>query len=161
NLSYNLAYKYLDPATNKYVVVKEAAPSQLREGWNLLTRTVLGQTRTLLVFGDVTPPTFELSTNVPSVVNQADIDNGASFVIQGTIVDNSFGRRSFYTSVRLNDARSVTLNADGTLTIAFTIKDLAGNTTVVTLTLQVSRTATLVKDLGRINLPTIEASATL
>jgi hypothetical protein len=158
---YKLSYKYFDTPSGKYATVHETTATPLHQGWNLLTRTIAGATRTLLVYGDITPPTFQLNPNVPLVVNQADIDNGSTFLVQGFILDDSFGKKDFRMGIKLNDPNHVKLNGDGTLTITFTISDLAGNTTVVSLTLTISHTATLIKDLGRLNLPTIQPSETL
>lgn len=65
----------------------------IREGWNLFTFTADDQLRTLLVFGDITPPGFVLSDKVPGVINPLDLRRG--FRIVGTITDNSFGEKMF------------------------------------------------------------------
>ena len=52
-------------------------------------------------------------------------------------------------------------NGNDIITLTFTIKDFAGNATVVTVDLQVSYNAILTKDVDRKNLPTIQASTTL
>jgi hypothetical protein len=163
---YLLAYKYLDPATGKYVTVKETTPTTLVAGWNLITRTILGQTRTLLVYGDNIPPTFTFGSIVPGVINKADIDNGSTFVVEGYIVDDSFGKKFFRASFELNDAThfsAIQTRPDGSMyvTLTFTVSDYAGNKFVVTTDLTVTLTATLLKDIGRLNLPTITPSTTL
>jgi hypothetical protein len=163
---YTLSYKYLDSATGKTITVKESTTTALRAGWNLLTRTIAGATRTLLVYGDFTPPAFQWDTGVLRPINRADIDNGATFVISGSLLDDSFGKRHFELAVKLNDSKyfsQVHKNAFGmdVITLTFTIKDFAGNMTTVSVGLQVSYTATLTKDVGRKDLPTIPASSTL
>jgi hypothetical protein len=163
---YLLAYKYLDPATGKYVTVKETTATPLVSGWNLITRTILGQTRTLLVYGDDTPPTFLFGSTVPGVINKADIDNGATFTVQGYIVDDSFGKKFFSASFKLNDAThfsAIQTRPDGSMfvTLTFVVTDYAGNSFKATTELTVTFTATLIKDLGRKNLPTITPSLTL
>jgi hypothetical protein len=163
---YLLAYKYLDPTTNKYVTVKETTPTTLVAGWNLITRTILGQTRTLLVYGDNTPPTFTFSSSVPGVINKADIDNGSTFVVDGYIQDDSFGKKHFRAEFKLNDPThfsAIKTRPDGSqyVTLTFTVSDYAGNTFLVTADITVTYTATLIKDLGRKNLPTIPLSVTL
>ena len=45
--------------------------------------------------------------------------------------------------------------------VTFTVKDLAGNATSIHLRFDVSATATLIKDIGRKDLPTIQPSITL
>src|SRR5207247_1471699 len=83
--SYQLAYKYRDPATGQWVTVKETAKTQLGAGWNLLTRSVtiggVASTRTLLVYGDNTGPSFVIDPKVPTTINQADWNNGATWVL--------------------------------------------------------------------------------
>lgn len=167
---YLLSYKYFNPSDahadkSGYVTVKETTATVLADGWNLLTRVVLGTTRTLLVYGDNVAPSFVLNANSPTTINLADLDNGSSFVVQGDIVDNSFGKKHFWQSFQLNDPKHVSaLQTDATgsfVVLSFTIKDDAGNTTTVHLRLDVSTQAILIKDIGRKYLPTIQPSITL
>lgn len=167
---YKLAYKYFDPSNaganrEGYVSVRETTPTPLANGWNLVTRQILGTTRTLLVYGDNLPPSFVVDPNLSLTVNQADLNNGSSFVVQGTIVDNSFGKRSFWQSFRLNDASYVSpLQTDAAgafIMLTFTVKDFAGNSTRVSLRINVLSNVTLIKDVGRKDLPTIQPSITL
>jgi hypothetical protein len=163
---YHLVYRYWNGT--KYVTVRETAATQLHAGWNVIQRILPDSTqiRTLLVFGDDIPPTFQVGPNVPGTINKADIDNGASFLVEGDILDNSFGRMHFRQSFRLNDASHVSpvqTRADGSrfVTLSFTIHDFAGNTYLVSMDLTVTDTATLLQDIGRLNLPTIAPSRTL
>jgi hypothetical protein len=167
---YLLGYKYYDPSNAKanrsgYVTVKETVPTPLVNGWNLVTREILGETRTLLIYGDNIKPTFVVDPNLNTLINVADINNGSTFVIQGTVVDNSFGSRHFYKEIKLDDPKfvsAVQTDATGSFVIlTFTIKDSAGNATVVQMRLNVSFDAILIKDIGRKNLPTIQPSTTL
>jgi hypothetical protein len=168
--SYALAYRYWNGT--QYVTVRETAAAgqlrQLRPGWNLLQVTLPGssQPRTLLVFGDDVPPTFQFGPQFPGVINQADIDNGATLVVEGDILDNSFGSMHYRQSFRLNDAThfsAVQTRADGShyVVLSFTIHDFAGNTYLVTTELTVTDTATLIQNIGMLNLPTIAPSRTL
>ena len=160
---------YTDPATNTRVTVREQTATPLTQGWNLLTRTILGATRTLLVYGDTTDttgPTFAINPNLSTTLNKADLANGTSFVIDGQLLDDSFGSKHFNITIKLNDANFVSAlktRADGTqfVTISFQIKDFAGNTSMVNLDFNVTTTATLVKDMGRRNQPLFDVSATL
>jgi hypothetical protein len=166
NATYTLVYKYLDTATGKYKSVKEASTTTLHSGWNLLTRPIAGSTRTLLVYGDFTPPTFEFNAGIIRPINRADIDNGATFVIMGSIIDDSFGKRPFELDVKLNDPKYFSpvhkdSSGNDVITLTFTVKDFAGNTFPVVIDLQVSYTAILTKDVGRKDLPTSPASTTL
>ncbi len=167
---YLLSYKVYDPSgvkpdKNGYVTVKETTPTLLADGWNLITREILGHTRTLLVFGDNLGPSFVLNANSPATINLADLDNGSTFVIEGDLVDNSFGKKHFYQTIQLNDANHVSaLQTDAIgqfVILTFTIKDFAGNTSTVHLRLNVTATSTLIKDIGRKDLPTIQPSVTL
>jgi hypothetical protein len=148
------------------VTVKETTPTTLVSGWNLITRTILGQKRTLLVYGDNTPPTFTFGSIVPGVINKADIDNGSTFEGEGYIVDDSFGKKFFRQSFKLNDPThfsAIKTRPDGSMyvTLTFVVTDNAGNSFKVTTDLTVTFTAILIKDLGRKNLPTITPSVTL
>ena len=164
--TYKLRYSYTDPTTNARVVVREQTPSPLVQGWNLLTRTILNATRTFLVYGDIIGPTFQINPNLSTTLNKADIANGTSFVIDGQILDDSFGSKHFNITIKLNDANNVSAlktRADGSqfVTISFQIKDFAGNTSMVNLDFTVTTTAILVKDMGRRNQPLFDVSATL
>jgi hypothetical protein len=169
-LDYKLVFKYFDPTgvghdKSGYVTVKETAATPLSNGWNLITRQVLGVTRTMMVFADSTPPTFVLNANVLTTINQADLDNGSTFVVEGKILDNSFGSMNFRQSFKLNDPKYVSAlqtDAKGSFVVlSFIIKDFAGNAYQVNLRLDVSATSTLIKDVGRKLLPTITPSITL
>jgi hypothetical protein len=163
---YKLSYQYVDQSQNALITVKELSATPLTSGWNLLTRTVQGVPRTLLVYGDNTPPSFVVSASMPLVINKADLDNGVTFFVQGSVVDDSFGQMNFVQGFQLNDAKHVSAlqtRADGStfVTLTFTITDFAGNSTVVKLDLTVTSTAPLQSSLGRKNLPTIIPSETL
>ena len=148
-----------------YLTVKETTPTLLVNGWNLVTRQVLGTTRTLFVFADNVAPTFVLDPKLSTTINAADLANGSSFVVQGSVIDNSTGRTHFWQSFKLNDAEHVSaLQSDPNgafVVLTFTIKDKAGNGTIVHLRLNVSNEAILIKDIGRKDLPTITPSITL
>ena len=171
--AYVLVYRYYDPSSvspkadkNGYVTVKQTLTTPLHAGWNLLPVAINGVNRALLVYGDDAPPAFSLNADTPTVVNQADIDNGSTLSIKGKIVDNSFGTRDFRASFKLNDPKHVTpvqTRADGSkfITLSFTIKDDAGNTFLVQIDFDVVNQATLLKDNGRKHLPTIRVSLTL
>jgi hypothetical protein len=167
---YLLRYKYYNPGVtgadkSGYVTVKETTPTLLVNGWNLVTRQVLGATRTLFIYADNVAPTFVLDPNQNTTINIADLNNGSSFVVQGSIVDNSTGKTHFWQSFKLNDAEHVSaLQTDALgsfVVLTFTIKDKAGNATLVHLRLNVSNEAILIKDEGRKDLPTITPSITL
>jgi hypothetical protein len=168
---YILSYKYFDPndpkanKTTGYVTVKEKSQTLLANGWNLVTRQILGKTRTLLVYGDNLAPNFALAKSAPTTLNQADLDNGATFVIEGDILDDSFGSKHVRQEIKLNDplhVSAVQTDATGSFVIvSFTVKDLAGNASVIHLRFNVSATATLIEDIGIKNLPTIQTSITL
>ena len=168
--SYFLTYKYFDPSNAKagklgYVTVKETTPTLLANGWNLVTRNILGTTRTLFVYGDNLAPSFVLAQNAPTTINQADLDNGSTLVVEGTIVDDSFGKRHFRQEIKLSDPLRVSaLQHDATgafVIVTITVKDAAGNASNIRLRYNVSPTAILIKDLGRKNLKTIQPSITL
>jgi hypothetical protein len=181
NPSYTLSYRYnnpgapgADPKTGN-VTVKETTKRQLQPGWNLLqiTNPFSGpgqpQNRTLLVYGDIIPPTFMISANDPLVVNRADVNNGSTYYVTGRIIDDSFGSKDFQIGIALNDPKHVlpVYLADGKtvdpnhIDLTFTIQDNAHNTYQVTIELTVSDTAVLLKDIGRKDLPFITPSSTL
>lgn len=90
--NYRLVYDvYNDNGSRRERARGQRGP--IREGWNLFTFTVDDHLRTLLVFGDITPPGFILSDRVPGVINPLDLRRG--FRIRGTITDNSFGTKNY------------------------------------------------------------------
>jgi hypothetical protein len=167
---YTPKFTYTDANGKKQTYV--AANVQLTQGWNLITLPLsgdlsayLGPVRTLLVYGDNIPPTFEISPSVPLVINRADFNNGATWVLEGNVVDDSFGKIFFRKDFTLNDSRYFKLDpADptgNTLLFSMIIQDFAGNKTTVVIRLTLTDTAPLQKDLGRKNLPEILPSETL
>jgi hypothetical protein len=170
NPDYLLVYSYVDPATGSPLTVQEATKTRLAAGWNLLTRSITidgkTSTRTLLVYGDDTAPSFTIGPNVPLTINRADWDNGANWVISGIVSDDSFGSRGFELNVKLGDPKffpdGVLHDAQGDYVIfKVIIRDMAGNQTLIAITLRLSATAPLQKDLGRKDLPDIIPSPTL
>ena len=132
----------------------------LREGWNLIVRTVANHARTFLVFGDITAPEFKLNDGIKLVINPLDLNGG--FLVEGTIFDNSTGTKNFQQRFSELD-KIVQTNPDGSqfVVIKFRIKDLAGNFTDVALTVVVDPNALRQADQGFQNLPAKTVSATL
>jgi hypothetical protein len=184
---YTLSYRYWDPtyvnpttkAVGHWVSVKEPTMRLLHEGWNVLTIQLPTtfdtfhnpNVRTLLVYGDDTPPTFQLNTTAsPLVINKADVDNGSIYHVSGTVIDASVGPKHFETSFALNDpthvfpvyldpvAKTVDPNH---LLLEFTIYDNAKNAYTVIIEVTVTTDATLLRDLGQKNITTVTPSTTL
>jgi hypothetical protein len=132
----------------------------LREGWNLITRTIGGQPRTFLVFGDITVPEFHLDPGIQLVINPLDLKLG--FLVKGTIVDNSTGSKKFERRfVDLDQVLQTRPDGSQFVVIQFRIKDVAGNFTDVALTINVDPNAARQADKGFVNMPAKTASATL
>lgn len=163
---FKLIFAYFNTTTNKYEYVAESQHTPLAQGWNLLTRQLNGQTRTILMYGDNIPPVLEFSASMPTKLNKADLDNGTQFVVTADIVDDSFGKMHFNMTLKLNDAKYVSAlktRADGTqfVTISFSIQDFAGNVSIIHLDMDVTLTAPLIKDINQKLLPNIQPSQTL
>jgi hypothetical protein len=79
--SYQLSYRYLDPATRSWVTITEPAPTQLGPGWNLLSRnvTIDGVTslRTFLVHNDF------IALRLDPIADQAMAANGSLTITLG------------------------------------------------------------------------------
>lgn len=166
---YFLSYKYYNPSDPKanaygYVSVTETTPTTLKNGWNLIQRTILGANRTLLVYGDDISPTFVLSPGMPSTISRADIKNGAEFTIVGRTLDDSFGSRLTYETIKLNDVTHVsTIQSDSNgsyIVLSFTIADDAGNATLVSVRFSVIDKSTNPTNQNNI-LPPLMPSVTL
>lgn len=145
NTPYSLSYSYYnpsDPSADGYgnVIIHESTETPLHAGWNLITRSVLGKTVTLLVFGDSAPPTFVL-TGAPAAFTLGEIAAGQDFAIYGTISDDSFGTQQFRMRFRLNDAQHVSAVQTDSLgtfvSVSFTIQDGAGNAVLVDVRISV------------------------
>ena len=115
--------------------VRETQVTPLREGWNLLTRTVGGSLRTLLVYGDTTVPAFRPSSSMRLTINPLALANG--FEVRGTVVDASVGETGFTRRFTDLTTRPLLTRDDGSQYIAldFQVKDRAGNATDVVLEL--------------------------
>ena len=104
---------------------------------------------------------------VPWVINRADFDNNAIWVLEGQITDDSFGQRFFRKNFTLGDSHFFSAvwhdskSGKDFTTFTMTISDFAGNKKIWTKDLEVNDTAPLQKDLGRSNLPNITPSETL
>ena len=162
--SYRLEYTRIDPQTSLPVLISESEPTQLKAGWNLLTRTIDGQPRTLLVYGDITVPTFQFNPGLPRALNEADLRNGSTLVIDSYVWDDSSGPLRFAALVKLNDPNQVSairtrVNGTRYVTLSFSISDFAGNSSRIAFNLDVSSTARLIKDLNSQNMPLFDPLA--
>ncbi|HQR09332.1 MAG TPA: G8 domain-containing protein [Gemmatales bacterium] len=139
----------------------DATPVTLREGWNVITRTINGQTRSFLVYGDITAPTFTLDPKQSLRINPVDLKDG--LVIKGTIFDDSFGTKNFAMRFSDLDKLPTQVGADGLnfVTITFTVKDQAGNATTVSLNITIDPKAALQQNNGFVTLPEQPVSVTL
>ncbi|MFT5325477.1 MAG: hypothetical protein ACI8P0_003347, partial [Planctomycetaceae bacterium] len=143
-------------------LIVDAAPVDLREGWNLLTRIVNGQTRTFFIFGDVTAPEFRLTmTDEERRVNPLGLRHG--FVVHGRVFDDSTGDMTFRRRFNDLEERPILTAEDGTQTIelAFTINDLAGNTLDVVVVIILDPDAPLVPGTNQRDLPPRAVPTTL
>jgi hypothetical protein len=116
--------------------VREAQLVDLHEGWNLLTRTVGGVKRTLLVFGDVTPPAFSATT--PLTIAADALAGG--YTLMGSVSDNSTGDQTQLTKAYTDLlTRPIQARTDGTRFIALDLRitDKAGNAADLVLELNV------------------------
>src|SRR5262249_19312784 len=152
------------------VAFREISASKLVQGWNLLTRSItvdgVAYTRTMLVYGDNVAPSFTLDASVPTTLNAADWSNGSIWQVRGTIYDDSVGSLLLAKNVKLGDIRyfpeGVLNDANGAYVVfRLIIADYAGNQNSLAITLRLNANATLLKDLGRKNVPDIIPSDTL
>ena len=97
-----------------------------------------GHKRTLMIFGDITPPEFVLG-NSDLTVKPADLRRG--FRIVGRILDNSFGSKMFRKTFRGSHLKKLPLltREDGSqyIELNFWVQDFARNRTAVTVELTV------------------------
>lgn len=127
--------------------VKRTLPGRvnLNEGWNITTFEEAGHLRSVMMFGDLTAPSFIPSPGLPGVLNPADLKRG--FRVTGTIVDNSFGTDMF--KKKYSGAQMLSLpvqtRADGStfIELSFSVRDLARNSTPVVLPLELDAGAPL------------------
>lgn len=113
--------------------VRQRERLTLREDWNLVTFEEEGYKRTILIFGDITPPEFVLSKKFPPVINPLDLRRGLRVV--GTLLDNSFGSKMFRKTFRGSALQKLPLltREDGSeyIELAFWVRDFARNRTHV------------------------------
>ncbi|MDB4459083.1 hypothetical protein N9059_00760, partial [bacterium] len=107
--------------------------SPIAEGWNIFTFEEESSLRSLLVFGDITPPEFLLSENAPTVINPLDVRRG--YRVTGKILDNSFGKKNFRKTFKGHHllALPVFTREDGSsfIELSFSVRDFARNYTAV------------------------------
>jgi hypothetical protein len=110
---------------------------RLKPGWNLLSVVVNGFHRTLFVYGDVTPPTFQLDPSCVLTIRQSDM--AAGFTVTGKALDDSEATQNVRVYFGNLDQLPVHTAPDGSqyVILSFTISDLAGNTTPVSLDLTI------------------------
>jgi len=143
-------------------LVVDDTPTDLVEGWNLITREVQGQTRTFFVYGDLTAPEFHLTMSADELrVNPEGLQFG--FVVHGRVFDDSFGDMSFRKRFNDLEERPILTDEDGIqyIELDFTIRDLAGNTTAVIVRVVLDPDAPIVPGTGQRDLPPREVPTTL
>lgn len=141
--------------------ITENATTPIREGWNLVTRQIDGQTRTFFVYGDTKAPTFTLDPKSDLRVNPLGLQFG--IVIRGTVFDDSFGEMHFRREFKDLKSRPIKTDANGKqyLAITFEIRDLAGNATSVSLKVYLDPTVPIQPGTGQRDLPPREVPRTL
>jgi hypothetical protein len=134
---YRLSYRDL---AGKRITEKSTA---LTAGWNVLTRDIAGTKVTFMVYADVQTPAFELST--PLRINPLDLARGLR--IAGTITDDSFGSLRFSRHLKGLEVLPQSVGTEGLPTVnpTFTIKDRAGNSLLISVTVTIDPTAPLQK----------------
>jgi hypothetical protein len=158
---YKLSYKITGVAST----VRETTPLSLQAGWNVVSRTIAGHVRTFLIYADVTPPTFTLASKIVLAINPADLKDG--IYIEGQVTDNSTGSEMFRQRFSNLDRLPVQTKTDANgatiryVRLTFTIKDRAGNATIVNLDVVIDPTAPLQQQIGLKDLPAVPASQTL
>ena len=143
----NYVLVYQDPAGKR---VRDPQRVNLQEGWNVITRTIDGATRSFFVYGDNTNPTFVLSRSQPLVINPVLLSQG--FSVHGKVTDDSVGTKHFKKKFngRLLQNLPVQTRPDGSqyLSLRFRLRDRAGNRTPVNVELTLDSNASL-NPLGR------------
>ncbi len=154
--NYTLSY---ENARGDHFTEKTTTP--IREGWNLVTRQIDGNTRTFFVYGDTKAPTFTLDPKSDLRVNPLGLQFG--IVIRGTVFDDSFGEMHFRREFKDLKSRPIKIDASGKqyLEITFSIHDLAGNTTSISLKVYLDPTVPIQPGTGQRDLPPREVPRTL
>jgi hypothetical protein len=153
---YQLVYRN---AQNQQVVDPQLV--NLRQGWNLITRTIEGRARTFLVYGDGIAPTFRVDPNLKLVINAVDLPKG--FKVEGQILDDSFGSTPFGKVITGLDQLQLQARSDGSkyVPLQFDVQDLAGNSTTVKLDLTIDFSTILPPTFDPITLTPRQLSETL
>lgn len=134
----------------------------LAEGWNVVTTELDGKNRSVLIFGDLTPPEFELLEGTALVINPLDLPRG--FWIRGRLTDNSNGMKHIHYHFRDLEDLPLLTREDGTkyIELEYEIHDYARNSTLITFELTVDPNAERFQDEGfNPNLPERTLSETL
>lgn len=107
-------------------ITHEKTALAIEDGWNTVTRQIDGQTRTVLIHGDVSPPQFELAKKTPTSLNP--IDRDTSLFIYGRILDSGPSQGRYKKWFNLSDFEKKTAS-DGReyLDVQLDVKDRSGN----------------------------------
>jgi hypothetical protein len=144
----------------------------IEEGWNLVTVNVDGKNKSVFVYGDITPPAFQVNRRTAEALEAVSVsDLKKGFRVRGTILDDSFGSRGFskrYSGKELKAMYAAALEAQGgdatqpvEIKLKFNVRDFAGNKTAVELTMVVKPDAIRAHVKERKELPRREVPSTL
>ncbi len=131
------AYPHLPPLYS--------APVNLNEGWNHIPITVppwtsdcvnkpVGcqpQVRSVMVFGDTTPPTFVPDPQIPLTIDSDHLSQG--FYLMGNVIDQTGNFKTVQNFSR--NFTNLTVDPDGKVRLRFSVSDQAGNTAQVVIPL--------------------------
>ncbi|MCH9651708.1 MAG: G8 domain-containing protein [Deltaproteobacteria bacterium] len=133
----NVLDGYVPVVRNQEDQFLQAPPVDLKEGWNFLRVPTESQDRTVLVYGDTTPPRWEMHPLFPTQVHPDDLQFGIR--VTGRAVDQVAGLETSITHAPF--VREFERTEDGRATFSVSFHDGADNWGKIPVYLEVTEKA--------------------
>ena len=133
----NVLEGYVPVVKNREDDFLQVAAVDLKEGWNFLKVPVQGQEQTVLVYGDTTPPRWEMHPQFPTEIHPDDLQFGIR--VTGRAVDRIAGLETSITHAPFVHTFERTPEGDAIFSVYF--HDEAHNWAMVPVRLKVTEKA--------------------
>lgn len=127
-------YFVVKPTVYKGNYLKDFSYDEYKEGWNFLPVSMNGESRTVMLYADNTPPFLEMDPAVSLKIHPDDVRYG--FRLKGDVIDYVAGLK---TVNRVNrEYKNLVKNEHGFIDLEYPITDAAGNVNVLKYQLEIT-----------------------
>jgi len=116
-------YFNIEPTIYKGNYLRDYSNDDFKDGWNFVSLDVAGNNRTVMIYADKIPPTFEIDPRVRLKIHPDDVPFGLR--LQGNVIDYVGGIRTVNPVNR--EFRNLIVNEKGYINVVYPITDAAGN----------------------------------